>query len=69
MKNKKPYYILGSVLCLFAAAFVIIAYPNKAITLNSSPYGLPFYQSLGFHETDAEQTVNGIRFTPVKYLR
>ena len=44
-------------------------YPSKAITLNSSPYGLPFYQSLGFHETDAEQTVNGIRFTPMKYQR
>ena len=40
-------------------------YLGKTITLNSSPYGLPFYKSLGFHETDAEQTVNGIRFTPM----
>ena len=40
-------------------------YPDKTITLNSSPYGLPFYKSLGFHETDLEQTVNGIRFTPM----
>lgn len=39
--------------------------PGKTITLNSSPYGLPFYKSLGFHETDAEQTINGIRFTPM----
>ena len=40
-------------------------YTGKTITLNSSPYGLPFYRSLGFHETDSEQTVNGIRFTPM----
>ena len=40
-------------------------YHGKTITLNSSPYGLPFYQSLGFHKTDSEQTVNGIRFTPM----
>ena len=38
---------------------------GKTITLNSSPYGLPFYKSLGFHATDDEQTVNGIRFTPM----
>lgn len=44
-------------------------YPSKTITLNSSPYGLPFYKSLGFHETDEEQTVNGIRFTPMKYQK
>ena len=42
-------------------------YEGKAITVNSSPYGLPFYKTLGFHETDAEQTVNGIRFTPMVF--
>lgn len=41
--------------------------PNGTITLNSSPYGLPFYQALGFLPTDKEQTVNGIRFTPMVY--
>lgn len=39
---------------------------DRTITLNSSPYGLPFYKSLGFAETGSEQTVNGIRFTPMK---
>lgn len=38
---------------------------GKPITLNSSPYGLPFYKSLGFKAVDNEQTVNGIRFTPM----
>ena len=42
-------------------------YPNETITLNSSPYGLPFYQAIGFAPTDEEKTVNGIRFTPMKY--
>ena len=37
------------------------------ITLNSSPYGLPFYKALGFAGTDGEQTMNGIRFTPMEY--
>ena len=41
-------------------------FPGR-ITLNSSPYGVPFYQTLGFRETEAEQTVNGIRFTPLVY--
>lgn len=40
---------------------------GRTITLNSSPYGLPFYQALGFTATDNEQTVNGIRFTPMAY--
>ena len=38
---------------------------GKPITLNSSPYGLPFYKSLGFKAVDDEQTINGIRFTPM----
>ena len=42
-------------------------YPNQTITLKSSPYGVPFYHALGFTDTDKEQTVNGIRFTPMKY--
>lgn len=42
-------------------------YPKQTITLNSSPYGLPFYKAIGFTATDEEQTVHGIRFTPMKY--
>ncbi len=42
-------------------------YPGETITLNSSPYGLPFYKAIGFAPTDEEKTVNGIRFTPMKY--
>ncbi len=42
-------------------------YPEQAITLNAAPFGLPFYKALGFTATDSEQTVSGIRFTPMQY--
>lgn len=43
--------------------------PNLTrITLNSSPYGKPFYLRTGFCPTDEEKTINGIRFTPMEYL-
>ena len=42
-------------------------FPDQTITLNSSPFGLPFYTALGFTATDREQTVTGIRFTPMEY--
>ena len=38
------------------------------LTLNSSPYGLPFYLRLGFFPLSEEQEINGIRFTPMKYV-
>ena len=47
-------------------AFWDDAMKGKTITLNSSPYGKPFYLFLGFIPTDDEQIVNGIRFTPMK---
>lgn len=40
-------------------------YPNRAITVNSSPYAVPIYEHLGFRATDSEQTVTGVRFTPM----
>lgn len=39
----------------------------KELTLNSSPYGKPFYLHLGFVPLSEEQQMNGIRFTPMKY--
>ncbi len=47
--------------------YMLDAYPNGTITLNSSPYGRPFYRAIGFVPTEAEQTVNGIRFTPMVF--
>ena len=36
------------------------------MTVNASPYAVPVYHRLGFHDTDAEQVVNGLRFTPME---
>ncbi|MDE7399408.1 MAG: GNAT family N-acetyltransferase [Oscillospiraceae bacterium] len=38
------------------------------ITLNSSPYGLPFYRHLGFIPQSEELEEDGIRYTPMKFL-
>ena len=38
------------------------------LTLNSSPYAIPFYLKLGFEPTSEEQEIDGIRFTPMKYV-
>ena len=40
----------------------------EALTLNSSPYGLPFYTAIGFKPLSEEQEINGIRLTPMKYM-
>lgn len=39
----------------------------RRLTLNSSPYGKPFYLHSGFYPTDEEKTVNGIRFTAMAF--
>ena len=40
----------------------------QEFTVNSSPYAVEIYRHLGFEVMDQEQTVNGIRFTPMKYV-
>ena len=40
----------------------------EELTLNSSPYGLPFYLSIGFIPLSEELEMNGIRYTPMKYI-
>ncbi len=42
-------------------------FEDQDITVNSSPFGVAFYHALGFEDTDEEQTVNGIRFIPMRY--
>lgn len=37
-----------------------------SITVNSSPYAVEVYHRLGFKDTDSEQTVSGLKFTPMK---
>ncbi|TDL65164.1 GNAT family N-acetyltransferase [Rhodococcus qingshengii] len=39
----------------------------NTITVNSSPYAVEVYHRLGFVDIEKEQTVNGMRFTPMMY--
>lgn len=42
-------------------------YERQEFTVNSSPYVVEVYRHLGFVPTDTEQTVDGLRFTPMRF--
>lgn len=42
---------------------------SKVITVYSSPYAVEIYHKLGFTDTDAELTKDGIRYTPMQYQK
>ncbi len=69
--TKKEYHRRGIASAIFQYLLHDVLKENpalEALTLNSSPYGLPFYLALGFTPQSAEQEINGIRFTPMKYI-
>lgn len=69
--TKKEYHRKGIARAIFHYLLNNILAENPALdalTLNSSPYGLPFYLALGFVALSEEQEINGIRFTPMKYI-
>ena len=39
---------------------------KRKITVNASPYGLPFYRAMGFKVTDMENVIDGVRSTPME---
>ena len=42
-------------------------YAQQVFMVNSSPYAVEIYRHLGFVPTDDEQSVDGLRFTPMQY--
>lgn len=40
----------------------------KKIRLNSSPYAVPFYHSIGFKDLGNQQVYEGIKFTPMELI-
>lgn len=69
--TRKEYHRRGVATALFEYLLKDILAENPAleeITLNSSPYGLPFYLHIGFVPLTEEQEIDGIRFTPMKYV-
>ena len=69
--TKKEYHRKGIAKAIFNYLLNDVLKENPTLdelTLNSSPYGLPFYLAIGFVSLSEEQEINGIRFTPMKYL-
>ncbi len=69
--TKKEYHHQGIATALFHYLIDDLQKDNpslKEITLNSSPYGKGFYLHVGFIPLSEEQEINGIRFTPMKYV-
>ena len=69
--TKKDYPHQGVATALFRFLQEDIREENpslKEITLNSSPYGKGFYLHIGFIPMSEEQEIDGIRFTPMKYV-
>lgn len=63
----KNYHRIGAATALFSALLLSLPEGTDEITLNASPYGIPFYHKIGFTDVDVQQTANGITFTPMKY--
>lgn len=69
--TKKEYHRQGVATSIFKYLLddVLKEKPDlREITLNSSPYGKGFYLHLGFVPLSEEQEMDGIRFTPMKYV-
>lgn len=43
-----------------------LANGKRRITVNASPYGIPFYRAVGFKETDMQLVTDGIIYTPME---
>lgn len=69
--TKREYHRRGIASAIFQHLLkdLLVENPNlEALTLNASPYGLPFYLAIGFQPLSEEQEMNGIRYTPMKYI-
>ena len=67
---RKEYHRQGVGTALFRYLLEDIAKDSPApreITVNSSPYGRPFYRHIGFEALSEDQESDVIRFTPMKY--
>ena len=38
---------------------------QTSVTVNASPYAVGFYHKMGFEDTDIQQLVSGILYTPM----
>ena len=50
------------------AAYVGEELGKQRMTVNASPYGVPFYHRIGFRDLGPEKQQDGIIYTPMEYL-
>lgn len=67
---KKSYHRQGIAKNLFQTVRHILEQTPDidSITVNASPYAVVVYKQLGFFALSSEQVIDGIRFTPMKYI-
>lgn len=58
---------IGSALVQYLQEYMLENTGYEKITVNASPYGVPFYHQLGFHDTGKETTKEGIIYTPMEF--
>ncbi len=62
----KRYQRMGAARALFAKATdYCLTHGYTKMTVNSSPYAVKIYHKLGFVDANTEQSVNGLRYTPM----
>ncbi|MCM1126826.1 MAG: GNAT family N-acetyltransferase [Lachnospiraceae bacterium] len=59
---------IGRALIEHMAAYVRDELGKSRMTVNASPYGVPFYHRVGFRDLGAERCQDGIIYTPMEYL-
>lgn len=57
---------IGSALVEYIKNYLVAEVGLFELTVNASPYGLPFYDKLGFKNTGNEEMKDGIIYTPMK---
>lgn len=59
---------IGRSLIEHLASYVRDELGKSKITVNASPYGVPFYHRIGFRDLGGERCQDGIIYTPMEYL-
>lgn len=63
----KEYHRKGIASMLFSHIISLLKHRQvEKITLNASPYAVPFYHAIGFKDLNIQQDYNGILYTPME---
>lgn len=57
---------IGRALIEYVCNYIRTEEGYNKVTVNAAPYAVGFYHKLGFRDTQAEQTSEGIRYTPME---